>query len=286
MLTTIFTLAVYSGLQKGIKFLGDVNMWVFVAVFLFVFIFGPTLFLVNLTTTSIGQYFANFLPLSLYTAPGVEGNWLGDWTVFYWAWWISWSPFVALFIARISRGRTIRKTVAAALVLPTLADFLWYGVVGGAGIHFDVTDVLAEHGVESAVFATAQHLPLTGVLAVALLFLIATFFLTSANSAALALSMSFRERRSGSQPASILGHRSGRRGRRPGRDWKPAGHSDSIHCHSLSARVPAPGRGVRYVQRAPAIPGQAGIVSMSVAGPNPSADNPPPYSGYSSASVI
>jgi len=189
VLTAIFTLAVYTGLQKGIKFLGDINMWVFIAVFLFVFVFGPTLFLVNLTTNSIGQYLADFLPMSFFTAPGVEGNWLGDWTIFYWAWWISWSPFVALFIARISKGRTIRETVAATLVLPTLADFLWYGVIGGAGIHFDVTEVLSEHGVESAVFATAQHLPLTGVLAVALLFLIATFFLTSANSAALALSM-------------------------------------------------------------------------------------------------
>ncbi len=189
LLTAIFTLAVYTGLQKGIKLLGDINMWVFVAVFLFVFLFGPTLFLVNLTTSSVGQYLSTLLPMSLYTAPGVEGNWLGDWTIFYWAWWISWSPFVALFIARISKGRTIRETVAATLILPTLADFLWYGVVGGAGICFDVTGVLAEHGVESAVFATAQHLPLTGVLAVALLFLIATFFLTSANSAALALSM-------------------------------------------------------------------------------------------------
>jgi choline/glycine/proline betaine transport protein/glycine betaine transporter len=189
VLTAIFTLAVYTGLQKGIKFLGDVNMWVFVAVFLFVFIFGPTLFLVNITTSSIGQYLANLLPMSLYTAPGVEGNWLGDWTIFYWAWWISWSPFVALFIARISKGRTIRETVAATLILPTLADFLWYGVVGGAGIRYDVTQALNEYGVESAVFAIAQNLPLTGVLAVALLFLIATFFLTSANSAALALSM-------------------------------------------------------------------------------------------------
>jgi choline/glycine/proline betaine transport protein/glycine betaine transporter len=189
VLTAVFTLAVYTGLEKGIRFIGDVNMWVFVAVFFFVLVFGPTLFLVNLTTSSIGQYLIHFLPMSLYTAPGVEGNWLGSWTVFYWAWWISWAPFVALFIARISKGRTIRETVAATLILPTLADFLWYGVVGGAGIKFDVTDVLSEHGVESAVFATAQHLRLTGVLAVALIFLIATFFLTSANSAALALSM-------------------------------------------------------------------------------------------------
>lgn len=189
ILTAIFTLAVYTGLEKGIKFIGNVNMWVFAAVWFFVLVFGPTIFLVNLTTNSIGQYLINLVPMSLYTAPGVEGNWLGSWTVFYWAWWMSWAPFVAIFIARISKGRTIRATVAATLILPTLADFLWYGVIGGAGIEFDVTRALNEYGLESAIFAIAENLPLTGALAVVLFFLIATFFLTSANSAALALSM-------------------------------------------------------------------------------------------------
>jgi choline/glycine/proline betaine transport protein/glycine betaine transporter len=189
ILTAIFTLAVYTGLEKGIKFIGNVNMWVFAAVWFFVLVFGPTIFLVNLTTNSIGQYLINLVPMSLYTAPGVEGNWLGSWTVFYWAWWMSWAPFVAIFIARISKGRTIRATIAATLILPTLADFLWYGVIGGAGIEFDVTGALNEYGLESAIFAIAENLPLTGVLAVVLFFLIATFFLTSANSAALALSM-------------------------------------------------------------------------------------------------
>ena len=189
ILTAIFTLAVYTGLEKGIKFIGNINMWIFVAVWFFVLIFGPTVFLINLTTNSIGQYLRDFLPLSLYTAPGVEGNWLGGWTIFYWAWWMSWAPFVSIFIARISRGRSVRTTVAATLLLPTLANFLWYGVIGGAGIQFDVTGVLTEHGVESAIFAIAQHLPLTGIFAVVVLFLIATFFLTSANSAALALAM-------------------------------------------------------------------------------------------------
>jgi len=188
-LTAIFTLAVVSGLEKGIRFIGDVNMWLFVAVFFFVLVFGPTLFLINLTTNSMGQYLIHLLPMSLYTAPGVSGNWVGGWTVFYWAWWMSWAPFVALFIARISKGRTIRETIAATLILPTLANFLWYGVIGGAGIRYDVTGTLSEFGLESAVFAIAQNLPLTGVLAVVLLFLIATFFLTSANSATLALSM-------------------------------------------------------------------------------------------------
>ncbi len=127
--------------------------------------------------------------MSLFTAPGFEGNWIGSWTVFYWAWWMSWAPFVAVFIAKISKGRTIRETVAATLLLPTLGDFLWYGVVGGAGISFDVTKTLSEHGLESAIFAIAQNLPMSGILAVFLIFLITTFFLTSANSAALALAM-------------------------------------------------------------------------------------------------
>jgi glycine betaine transporter len=189
VLTAIFTLAVYTGLEKGIKAIGNINMWVFIGVFLFVLIFGPTLYVINLTTNSIGQYLREFLPLSLYTAPGVEGNWLGGWTIFYWAWWMSWAPFVAIFIARISKGRSIRATVAATLIFPTLADFIWYGVIGGSGIHFDVTEVLNQHGLESAIFAIAENLPLTGLLAIVIIFLIATFFLTSANSAALALSM-------------------------------------------------------------------------------------------------
>jgi glycine betaine transporter len=189
VLTAIFTFAVYSGLEKGVKVIGDINMIIFVGIWFFVLVFGPTLFLINLTTNAIGQYLVNFVPMSLYTAPGVEGNWIGSWTIFYWAWWMSWAPFVAVFIARISKGRSVRQTIAATLLLPTLGDFLWYGVIGGAGIKYDVTATLNEHGVESAIFAIAQHLPLTGILAVFLIFLITTFFLTSANSAALSLAM-------------------------------------------------------------------------------------------------
>lgn len=186
-LTAVFSIAVYTGLEKGIKFLGNLNMWLFVGVWFFVLVFGPTLFVINLTTNSIGQYLTHFIPMSLFTAPGDTSGWLGSWTIFYWAWWMSWAPFVAMFIARISKGRTVRATVFASLVLPTLADFLWYGVVGGAGIKFDVTQVLEQNGLESAIFAIASHLPAPGLLAIALFALIATFFLTSADSAALAL---------------------------------------------------------------------------------------------------
>jgi choline/glycine/proline betaine transport protein/glycine betaine transporter len=189
VLTVIFTVAVYTGVEKGVKIIGDVNMYVFIAVWFFILVFGPTIFLINLTTNSLGQYLGYFLPMSLYTAPGVEGNWLGSWTVFYWAWWMSWAPFVSVFIARISKGRSVREVIAATLLLPSLGNFLWYGVVGGAGIKYDVTGVINEHGMESAIFAIAQHLPLTGVLSFFLIFLISTFFLTSANSAAVSLAM-------------------------------------------------------------------------------------------------
>jgi len=189
VLTVIFTVAVYTGVEKGVKIIGDVNMYVFIAVWFFILVFGPTIFLINLTTNSLGQYLGYFLPMSLYTAPGIEGNWLGSWTIFYWAWWMSWAPFVSVFIARISKGRSVREVIAATLILPSLGNFLWYGVVGGAGIKYDVTGVINEHGMESAIFAIAQHLPLTGVLSIFLIFLISTFFLTSANSAAVSLAM-------------------------------------------------------------------------------------------------
>jgi choline/glycine/proline betaine transport protein/glycine betaine transporter len=189
ILTAIFTFCVYTGLEKGIKWLADWRMYATIVVWLFVLLVGPTRYFVDMFTNATGQYLQNFLGMSLYTQPGEATKWIGGWTVFYWAWWMSWAPFVAVFIARISRGRSIRQTVAATLILPTLADFLWYAVVGGAGIHFDVTQTIKTNGVESAIFAIAQHLPLTGLLVVILMVLIAVFLLTSANSAALALAM-------------------------------------------------------------------------------------------------
>lgn len=189
ILTAVFTLAVYTGLEKGVKLLADWRMYATIVVWLFVFLVGPTRYFMDMFTNSIGQYLQHFLGLSLYTEPGVAKKWIGAWTVFYWAWWMSWAPFVAMFIARISKGRTIRQTIAATLILPTLADFLWYSVIGGSGIYWDVTKTIKAHGVESAIFAIARHLPMTQVLTVGLVILVGVFVLTSANSAAVALAM-------------------------------------------------------------------------------------------------
>ena len=189
LLTLVFAIAAYTGLHKGIKFLGTFRTWLFIGIWFFVLLLGPTLFLINLTIGAGGQYILHFLPMSLYTGIGDTTNWLGSWTIFYWAWWMAWAPFVAVFIARISKGRTIRQLVAFTLILPTLADVLWYGVVGGAGIKYDITGALNKNGVESAIFATAQHLPLTNILVVVILVLIVAFFLTAADSASMSLAM-------------------------------------------------------------------------------------------------
>lgn len=189
LLTLAFAIAAYTGLHKGIKFLGTFRTWLFIGIWFFVLLLGPTLFLINLTLGAGGQYILHFLPMSLYTGIGDKTNWLGSWTIFYWAWWMAWAPFVAVFIARISKGRSIRQLVAFTLILPTLADILWYGVVGGAGIKYDITGALNKNGLESAIFATAQHLPLTSILVVVILVLIVAFFLTAADSASMSLAM-------------------------------------------------------------------------------------------------
>jgi len=189
VLTAVFAVAAYTGVHKGIKYLGTFRTWLFIIIWFFVLLAGPTLFLLNLTIGATGQYILHFLPMSLYTGVGDTTNWLGSWTIFYWAWWMAWAPFVAVFIARISKGRSIRQLVAFTLILPTVADLLWYGVVGGAGIRYDITKELTDNGVESAIFATAQHLPLTGILVVVILVLIVAFFLTAADSASMSLAM-------------------------------------------------------------------------------------------------
>jgi choline/glycine/proline betaine transport protein/glycine betaine transporter len=189
LLTLIFAIAAYTGLHRGIKFLGTFRTWVFIAIWLFVLLLGPTLFLINLTIDATGQYLLNLVPMSLYTGIGDTTNWLGSWTIFYWAWWMAWAPFVAVFIARISKGRSVRQLVAFTLLLPSLADMLWYGVIGGSGIKYNITGALKKNGVESAIFATAHHLPLTSILVVVILVLIVAFFLTVADSASVSLAM-------------------------------------------------------------------------------------------------
>ena len=147
-------LSAVSGVAKGIQWLSNINMVLAVALALFVFIVGPTVFILNLLPTSIGSYVADLPMMAARTA--AEGSevseWLSAWTVFYWAWWLSWTPFVGMFIARISRGRTIRQFVTGVLLVPSLVSVVWFCIFGGAAIDLQKagTDIAGAGGLETS----------------------------------------------------------------------------------------------------------------------------------------
>ncbi|RWZ52291.1 BCCT family transporter [Halobacillus fulvus] len=178
-----------TGLNKGIKWLSNVNLGLCLVLLLFVFIAGPTLFILNTFTLGIGDYIANFVSYSLRLSP-YEGNgaWLQEWTIFYWAWVIAWSPFVGAFVARVSRGRSIREFIFGVLVVPPVIACLWIASFGGTALNSDLNNgtQIAEavnNDITLALFETYQHLPMTNILSFLSILLIATFLITSADSA-------------------------------------------------------------------------------------------------------
>ncbi|MEE2524251.1 BCCT family transporter [Pseudarthrobacter sp. J75] len=196
-ITTLTIISVVSGVGRGMKWLSNINL-VLAAVLLMVVLFaGPTLFLLREFVQSIGHYLQNVLGLTFNTLAfsGAEGEaWQGAWTTFYWGWWMSWAPFVGIFIARISKGRTVREFVAGVLLVPTLVGFLWFSVLGGSAIYreiFGQGGLIGPDGVdtENALFALLGDLPGGPVLMIGAILLIAIFFITSADSGALVMSM-------------------------------------------------------------------------------------------------
>src|SRR5690625_3089512 len=196
--TILFMLSAISGIGKGIKWLSNSNIFIAILLLLFFLFAGPTTFLLNLFTTTLGNYL-EFLPrMSFRLAPFNDANstWIQDWTIFYWAWWIAWSPFVGTFIARVSKGRTIREFIIGVLAVPTTFCALWFAIFGGTGIYLDMFDhggiwEAMGHGdnTEIALFATLNHLPLSTIASVLSIILISTFFITSADSATFVIGM-------------------------------------------------------------------------------------------------
>ncbi|MFW7186191.1 BCCT family transporter [Lysinibacillus sp. BNK-21] len=177
-----------TGLQKGIRILSNVNMGLAIILLLFVFITGPTVFILETFTLAIGDYISNFIQYSLRMQPYVGGTWVKDWTIFYWAWAIAWSPFVGSFIARVSRGRTIREFIIGVLIIPPLIACFWIAVFGGTAMWFDLHENahIAEavsNDVTIALFQMLEHLPLSLLAPVIGIMLIFTFLITSADSA-------------------------------------------------------------------------------------------------------
>lgn len=190
--------SVLSGVTKGMKWLSNFNLMIAGLIVIFILIVGPTQFLLRDFVQSIGTYLQDFIGLSFRVGAftGAEGEaWQAAWTTFYWGWWISWAPFVGIFIARISRGRTVRQFVMGVLLVPTLITFLWFSVLGGTALYSELNGpggLVGEDGtvvIESALFQMLDQLPAGTVLTVGAILLIAVFFVTSADSGSLVMSM-------------------------------------------------------------------------------------------------
>ena len=196
-ITTIAVISVVSGLGRGIKWLSNVNLGLAATLLLLVLVLGPTLFLLRSFVQNLGGYAADIVPLSFNTSAfaGKDGiEWQGFWTTFYWGWWMSWAPFVGIFIARISKGRTIREFVAGVLLVPTLVSALWFSILGGAAIlrQMEVGDLLNSDGgvtSENVLFDLLGSLPAGSLLSGLAIILVTIFFVTSSDSGSLVVDM-------------------------------------------------------------------------------------------------
>ncbi len=191
--TVLFMLSALTGLGKGIKILSNVNMLLAASLFLIMFLLGPTLFTLNLFTDTIGTYFQGLIKMSFRIAPLNEENrsWINGWTIFYWAWWIAWSPFVGIFIARVSKGRTIREFVAYVLLAPSLISFLWFSVFGGSAMLVEHKGIasISTLAIEESLFGVLANYPMSTAVSILAIVLIGTFFITSADSGTFVLGM-------------------------------------------------------------------------------------------------
>ena len=192
--TICFLSSSLTGLDKGIQILSRINIFLAVLLVIFMFVVGPTTYICEIFTSTVGDYLSSFVSMSLTTNPFQGHDWTRSWTLFYWAWWISWSPFVGLFVASISRGRTIREFVIGAMLVPTLITFIWFSVFGGAAFYLQLhqgIDIasLATASPSSALFLLLQHYPMSNVLIVISIVLLGVFFVTSADSATFVIAM-------------------------------------------------------------------------------------------------
>lgn len=189
VLVSLSIISAVSGVDKGVRILSNINIVSAVILLLFVLILGPTVYLIGSFTEGIGTYINEFFSLTFSTHVYEENTqqWFYDWTILYWAWWISWSPYVGLFIAKISKGRTIREFVAAVLIIPTLFNFIWMTVFGNSAIWFDANvanGVLSQlaGNPDALMFRFLEYLPLTEITSFLTIAIIIIFFVTSADS--------------------------------------------------------------------------------------------------------
>lgn len=194
IITAMATLSVMMGLDKGIKRLSDINIVLTVLLLGFMLLFGPTQFIIDSFIENIGNYVSQLIPLGFWSEAYSNTDWQANWTIFYWAWWVSWSPFVGIFVARISRGRTIREFIFGVLFIPMLLLFFWFTTFGGSAVHMElmgnyglIEAVKADYG--SAIFKLIEYYPLTKPVTLVIVVMIMLWFVTSSDSASLVIDM-------------------------------------------------------------------------------------------------
>jgi choline/carnitine/betaine transport len=192
VLTLAFVASAVSGISRGIQWLSNINMVLALLLAVFVFVVGPTVLILNLLPTTLGNYLSQIGGMSARSAASGDAateTWLSSWTIFYWAWWISWSPFVGMFLARISRGRTIRQFVVGVILIPSSVSLVWFAVFGGAAIgeQRDGIDLFSRGTPESQLFGMLDHLPLAGASSLLVMALVAIFFVSGADAASIVM---------------------------------------------------------------------------------------------------
>lgn len=194
VITFLFILSATSGINRGIKFLSNINVYIATILMTFILLVGPTSFILEIFTQTLGGYVQNILEMSLRLTPIQRDPWIGSWTIFYWAWWISWSPFVGTFIARISKGRTVKEFILGVVLMPSMFSFIWFSVLGGTALNMeilqglDVSSPIFED-ISTGLFVMLSYLPMGNIVSLVSIVLIGTFFVTSADSATFVLSM-------------------------------------------------------------------------------------------------
>ncbi|MER6117353.1 BCCT family transporter [Streptomyces sp. A0642] len=192
VLTVAFVASAISGVEKGIQWLSNINMVLALILAVFVFIAGPTIIVLDLLPTSIGAYIGDLPQLigrTEATGKGEVATWLGSWTVFYWAWWISWTPFVGMFIARISRGRTIRQFIGGVILVPSTVSLIWFAIFGGTAIKLQEAGALkgANATPEAQLFGVLQQFPIPTVMSLLVMILVGIFFVSGADAASIVM---------------------------------------------------------------------------------------------------
>ncbi|MCF8028658.1 MAG: BCCT family transporter [Desulfobacteraceae bacterium] len=190
VITSAAAMSVASGLDQGVKRLSELNMNLGAVLLVFVLIVGPTLFILDTYVENIGVYLNDFFKISFWAEGYRQSDWQNSWTIFYWSWWISWSPFVGMFIARISRGRTLREFVLSVLIVPSLLTFLWLTTFGGSALFLELGEAgsmaaAVKENIAISIYELLGNFPFAIVANFAAILLVVSFFVTSSDSGSL-----------------------------------------------------------------------------------------------------